>query len=105
MARYIRSRSSGQRMTVGNGQAVGQFHVVQDGPAAAGATDHRGAAAGRVLPAIGVRLEISQRQRRLLPAIEPQPALALGRRGLQQRLVDRHVPRAGGGRIEEKEEG
>ena len=48
-SRSIRSRLRGQRMRGGQRQAVGQFGVVQDGPAAARPAHDRTAAAGGVV--------------------------------------------------------
>ena len=95
----------GQRMAVGNGKTVGQFVVVQDGPASAGTTHHGRATAGRVLPTVGVRLEVSQRQRWFLPVVEPQRTLpsAAAASSSASSTAMFHAPAAG--RIEEMDEG
>ena len=49
-------------------------------------------------------LEIHQRKRRLLPRIETEGGAARVGCRFEQRLIDRHIPRAGGRRVEEKAE-
>ena len=90
--------AGGQRVTLGDGQAVGHFQIVQNGAAAAAAPHGRATAAGRVLAAIGVRLKVAQRQRRLLPAIQSQPAVPLDAASSNSALLTAmfQAPPAGG---------
>ena len=81
----------------GQREAVGELAVVQDGAAARLAADDRTIAAGRVLLAVGVALEVAERQRRLAPLVEPQRGDAVFDGVQSSDFVDRHVPGAGSG--------
>ena len=95
----------GQRMAAGKRQAVGQFRIVQDSPAAGQTPYDRTVLAGRVLMPIAMVLEVAQRQGRPVPLIEsPTAATRLGR-PLKQHLVDRHIPRTGCRRIDQQATG
>ena len=86
-----------ERMAGGQGEAVGQLAVVQDRPAARLPADDGALAAGGMLVAIVVALEVAERERRLAPPVEPQRGDAALGRVDEQRFIDRHVPGPGAG--------
>ena len=99
--------ADGQGVTFGHGKTVGHFQVVQDGAAAAAAPDRRATAASRVLPAIGIRLKIAQRQASALAshrtAASSGPSAASSNSASLTAMFQR--PAAGGSRRRRKDEG
>ena len=95
MNRVVQTTSGG-RQTVGgrNRQAVGQFGVVENRPAAARTANHRATEACRMAATFVGPLEVSQRQRRRRPSIAAQRSDAVGVGRFQQGLIDGHVPSA-----------
>src|SRR5690606_19499258 len=83
-------------------EAIGKLEVMQDRSAARRAPDKRARAAGFMGMAIGMRLEVAERQRRILPGIEAERWRSQLAGRDHQRFVDRHVPRTSTRRIDQQ---
>src|SRR6185369_3922374 len=80
-------------------KAVGQLAVMNDRTSARGTAHERAMPTGRVHASVLSALEVTERECRLAPLIEPQcrwPARCCIK---QQCLVERHVPTAAGGSV------
>src|SRR5262245_10853067 len=89
VAKLVQVAGFGQaRSGLRNGNAIGQFAVVEDRPAAAGTTNDWAILAGRMLLAIVERLKIAEGKRRLLPLVKAERRLAGGYGRFEQGLID-----------------
>ena len=99
--RIVKELSSlGQFVSGGQDEAVGQFVLMKNGPATGCPPYHRTLDTGVMPRSVVQVLEIPQRERRLLPAIEPPTTLAGDGSPFQKDFVHGHVPGAGGGRVD-----
>ena len=86
----------------GGDKAVRQFLVMQNRPSAGSPADAEAVLAGRMLRPFLVLLEVAQGKGRFAPLVEPQSRHTQIARAAEDRLVDRHIPATGSGRVDDQ---